>query len=114
MPIVAPRLSTSNTTTRTPPSITITSPNGGENWKAGSQQEIKWTSSGFTGPVQISVSYDGWAPNFWLIVEHSTPNDGSYMWQIPYSVKSSACVIRIQDAADGDPYDLSNAFFIRQ
>ena len=91
-------------------SITVTAPNGGETWVINTQQEIKWTSTNFTDPVKISVSYAGYSPQFWKTIVQSTPNDGSYMWTVPNNTAGD-CVIRIEDAADGDPYDLSDATF---
>jgi YD repeat-containing protein len=41
-----------------PPSITITSPNGGENWGYGTIQNITWTSTGIVGNVNIEYSTD--------------------------------------------------------
>jgi hypothetical protein len=39
--------------------ITVISPNGGENWALGSTQGIKWTSSGMTGNVRILLFKGG-------------------------------------------------------
>jgi hypothetical protein len=35
------------------PDITLTSPQGGENWKLGTQRNITWTSVGLTGNVKL-------------------------------------------------------------
>ncbi|MBL0062807.1 MAG: hypothetical protein IPP40_15315, partial [bacterium] len=40
------------------PSITVISPNGGENWTVGSQQTIRWTKSGNIGNVQVRIKRD--------------------------------------------------------
>jgi hypothetical protein len=90
--------------------ITLTSPNGGENWSGGSTHNIAWTSSGIAGNVRISISYDGYAPTFWLIMAANAANTGSYAWTVP-SVSSTRCVIRIADAASGTPYDVSDGMF---
>ncbi|MBN2009889.1 T9SS type A sorting domain-containing protein [candidate division KSB1 bacterium] len=91
--------------------ITLISPNGGENWQAGTQHEIKWNSSGFSDPIQISISFDGWGATYWLILAPGTDNDGSFMWTIPNNYKSTICVVRVQRASDHTLYDLSNAYF---
>jgi hypothetical protein len=38
------------------PKITLTSPNGGENWAIGSTQAITWTSTNMTGTVMINLN----------------------------------------------------------
>ncbi|MFQ5638290.1 MAG: T9SS type A sorting domain-containing protein [bacterium] len=88
--------------------LTLVTPNGGENWQVGAQQEIKWTSSNFTAPVHIEYSIDGNASH--LEVVSSTANDGSYLWTIP-NTPSSNCVVIISDASDGNPFDISNSTF---
>jgi hypothetical protein len=59
-----------------PKTITITSPNGGENWIVGSNQIITWTSSGTVGNVRIEYSTNNGAS--WSTVIGSTANDGSH------------------------------------
>ncbi|MFQ6112966.1 MAG: T9SS type A sorting domain-containing protein [bacterium] len=90
------------------PSITVVSPNGGEDWQVGTQQEIKWTSTNFTDPVKIEYSTDGGTS--YNDIETSTGNDGTHIWQVPNN-PSSQCRVRISDAADGDPSDTSDAVF---
>ncbi|HEX9972671.1 MAG TPA: right-handed parallel beta-helix repeat-containing protein, partial [bacterium] len=88
--------------------ITVTSPNGGEVWQASSEKEITWTSANFTGQVRIEGSIDG-GSTFEEIIK-STENDGSYMFVVP-NQESNSCVVKISDAADGDPFDVSDGFF---
>ncbi|MCK5145830.1 hypothetical protein KAR48_03690, partial [bacterium] len=40
------------------PAITVTAPNGGENWEVGSTQSIAWTSNKTSGNVKIEYSSD--------------------------------------------------------
>jgi hypothetical protein len=87
--------------------ISITSPDGGESWAAGSLQSITWTAN--TGPVQIAYSKNVGAD--WEIIVGSTENDGIYEWTVPDTVCSAARVL-ISDAADGDPIDISGLFSI--
>ncbi|MFC1795038.1 Ser-Thr-rich GPI-anchored membrane family protein, partial [Planctomycetota bacterium] len=61
--------------------ITVTSPNGGENWQRGTSQNIAWDSVGDVGSdVRIEL-YKGEALNLKII--SSTANNGSYDWSIP-------------------------------
>jgi len=45
--------------TITQPTITVLSPNGGENWRLARKHTITWTSSGVTEPLTISIWKDG-------------------------------------------------------
>jgi hypothetical protein len=64
--------------------ITVVSPNGGEIWPEGTNKEIKWSSTGNTGP---NVRIELWKGlSLYKVITSSTPNDGSYIWSIPYSI----------------------------
>jgi hypothetical protein len=90
------------------PKLMLSSPNGGENWEVGSNQNITWSSVNFTGNIKIEYSTDN--GNFWIDVISSAPNNGSYNWTIP-DISSSNCKVRISDAATGIPFDESNSKF---
>jgi len=89
------------------PTLTVTAPNGGESWAAGSSQNITWTTTGTIANVKIELSIDG-GTNYTTIVA-STANTGSYSWTVPSSA-SAACRIRVSDAAGGTS-DASNGSF---
>ena len=89
------------------PVITVTSPNGGEDWQVGSSQNITWTSSGITGNVHIEYSTNNGSD--WTDVIASTPDDGTHPWTIPDD-PSTNCLVRISEL-DGDPTDESDAVF---
>ncbi len=89
-------------------SITVTSPNGGESWTAGSSYTVKWTSGGTVGNVKIQYSANNGSK--WTTVTSSTANDGNYNWTVP-DTGSSQCLVRIREAADGSPSDTSDAVF---
>ncbi|MCK4225099.1 MAG: hypothetical protein KAX39_07950, partial [candidate division Zixibacteria bacterium] len=64
-----------------PESVTITSPNGGEDWCEGSAQSITWTSVNID-TVEIEYSTDGGST--WIAVVDKTPaGPGSYSWTVP-------------------------------
>ncbi|MCJ7508621.1 MAG: hypothetical protein MUO85_07835, partial [candidate division Zixibacteria bacterium] len=90
------------------PSITVTSPNGGEVWYVGENHNITWTSRSFTGSVKIEYSTNGGSS--WTTIIASTPDDGSHPWTIP-NYPTSQGKVRVSDAADGIPYDISDANF---
>ena len=88
-------------------SITVTSPNGGENWIAGSAHNINWTSTGTVGDVRIDYSTDNGSS--WVAVTPNTANDGAYTWNVS-NLPSSVCLIRVSET-DGNPADVSNSAF---
>ncbi|MCP4214162.1 MAG: hypothetical protein GY765_05875, partial [bacterium] len=87
--------------------VAVTSPNGGQVWTAGSQQEITWTSEGTLGNVSLDYSTDNGTT--WIPITSSTANDGAYSWTVPDSA-SSQCFLRVSET-DGTPTDISDAFF---
>jgi hypothetical protein len=92
----------------TQPTITVTSPNGGEGLTAGSTYTIKWTSTGTVGNVKIEYTSNNGSN--WSTITSSTSNDGAYSWKVP-NISSTKCKVRIKEAADGSPADTSNAVF---
>ncbi len=91
-----------------PPFVTVVSPNGGESWVVGSAQTIRWNSDGSFPNVKIEYSADNGGS--WQTVAASTANDGGLDWTIPNSASTST-LVRISDAADGDPSDVSDGVF---
>ena len=88
--------------------VQVTSPNGGESWIAGDQENITWTSSNVTN-VKIDYSTD--SGNLWLSVVASIPAvNGSYEWTIP-NTPSSQCLVRVSDAALASRFDISDGVF---
>nr|MBC8412625.1 hypothetical protein [bacterium] len=73
--------------------LNVISPNGGETWTVGESQEIKWNSVNAGANVSISLSRLGGDDPVMLTA--STPNDGSYMWNVTGPATSEA-VIRIE------------------
>ena len=91
------------------PSLTVTSPNGGENWNVDSSQVITWTSQGTVGNVMIDYSINNGGS--WITIVQSTENDGSYNWNVP-ATPSDNCLVRVSEMdGDGSPSDVSDAVF---
>jgi hypothetical protein len=92
-----------------PPSFTITSPNGGENWEAGSSHPITWTGTGSVDNVNIEYTTDNGAS--WETIDSSAVNNGSRNWTVPGTI-SESCLVRISESnKDGGPADASDAVF---
>ena len=90
------------------PTIIVTSPNGGENWQAGSTQIITWTSTGVTGTVQIQPYLNG-VPQ--TNIAASASNSGSYSWSIPSNYTPGTTYKIGISAMSGTVADLSNSYF---
>jgi len=90
------------------PALQLTSPNGGESWEVGSAHAITWSSQGSIPSVDLFYSIDNGVN--WTTMGSSTANDGTENWTIPNTI-ASECLVRVSDAADGDPVDVSNAVF---
>ena len=91
------------------PGITVTSPSSGEIWESGSSQTINWTNINFSDPVMIEYSIDGGSN--WNLIANNVSNSGVYAWTVVDALTSQA-QIRVSDAADGDPTDVSEDFII--
>ena len=90
------------------PTITVTSPNGVENWKVGEVDTIKWSSSYVTS---VKLEYTSDNGSNWTTVIASTPaSSGSYVWTVP-NTTSANCRVKISDVA-GNVADESDATFI--
>jgi hypothetical protein len=92
-----------------PPTLTVQSPNGGEQWKVGTSQTIRWTSSvPNQGSVKIELSRDGGTT--WQTIIGSTPNNGSKSWTVA-SPTSTKCRVRVTLLSDARATGTSNANF---
>ena len=98
-----------NFTLAAPPSITVTSPNGGEEWELGSSQNITWTSTNVTGNIKIMLYASG---NLYQTISSSESNDGNYSWSIPSTYnEGNNYQVRISSVSDPTVYDESDGNF---
>jgi hypothetical protein len=91
-------------------SLTVTSPNGGENWVRGTTQMITWTKSGSPGSyVKIEVLKANVVSR---ILSAKSMNDGSYGWVIPSTqTLGTDYKIRVTSTTYSTVTDSSNANF---
>ena len=62
----------------------LIAPNGGENWKRGKQQKIKWvTSLDKSENVKLDLLRNG---HNVITISGATPNDGSFSWKVPDNI----------------------------
>lgn len=90
-----------------PPSIRITSPNGGERWETETEQFITWTTTGEIGKVSIKYSIDNGSS--WMDIVSLPGNDGKHPWKVP-GTPSGNCLVRIEKIGGG-VFDKSKAVF---
>ena len=96
--------------TISPPSLSVTSPSGGETWYFGDYENITWTStSGISGNVDIDYSTNGVTGPWGEIIDNQ-PNSGSYPWTIPND-DSSSCRVRISEVGGVSEPGISAADF---
>ncbi|GEN11664.1 hypothetical protein MFU01_67010 [Myxococcus fulvus] len=88
-------------------SLTVTSPNGGESWTAGSARSIAWTSSGVSS-VRVEYTLNG---STWTTLSSSTSaSAGSLAWTLPTTASTTARV-RVTDTSNSSITDTSDAAF---
>ena len=87
--------------------IIITSPNGGEEWEAGTNQSITWVSAPTS--TRYSVHYSINNGGTWSTVTNSTYSN-SFSWNVP-NEPSNECLIRVRDYDNSCILDLSDEKF---
>lgn len=111
----------------TEPTITVTSPNGGENWTIGAVQPIVWTQS-LVDTVRIEYSTNNGST--WTVITTGVPglianeghsefsskspryidNLGTFNWTIP-NTPSTQCLVKISHKSNLATFDVSNGPF---
>jgi len=96
----------------TVPDLWVVTPHSASAWKADSSEFITWETSGriFVQNVDIEL-YDG--IEFKLSIVNNTPNDGIYLWFIPYDPKPGhEWSIKIKDSKNPSINGFSDHFEI--
>ncbi len=100
---------TSNSDFRIRCYLTVTSPNGGEQWRVGQSHNITWTTVGNLTNVKLEFSRDNFMTDFQEI-SALAPNAGTYSWTLPDTIHNSVKV-RVSDPDDYGARDDSDATF---
>jgi len=91
-----------------PPSMTLISPIGGENWRIGSTQNIMWTSTSISN---VKLEYTTNNGSDWMtIITSASASSGAYAWTVP-NTPSIICKVRISDASNPQLKDESSSTF---
>jgi len=79
-----------------PPSVTVTSPDGGEEWHAYSQEEITWETAEGDDPIDcIHLSYSTDNGSTWYNIDSGSEDAGVYLWDVP-NIHSVETLIRVR------------------
>jgi len=100
----------------TAPSVTVTSPNGGEDWTGGSSHEVTWTMDDPDDPaldVSLELSIDGGATYPYPLWSGTLPiGPQSSSWTLPRLDTTTARVrVRVVDPRGTGAFDVSDTDF---
>ncbi|MFN8395573.1 MAG: hypothetical protein U0176_13110 [Bacteroidia bacterium] len=87
----------------------MVTPNGGENWYAGTSQTITWVSMFQPNPT-VKLEYKHRWRHHKTTITNSAPNTGTYTWTVP-NTPSTTARVRISDTVSPLVNDMSNANF---
>jgi len=90
-----------------PPNLTVRYPNGGESLRAGTLQNLTWTSTNVDS-VKIEYSINNGVT--WNAIVKSFPSTGIFIWTVP-EVSSYQCLVRISGVSDNNIVDMSDNVF---
>jgi hypothetical protein len=88
-----------------PPSITVTSPNGGERWILGEIKAITWKAENWNGSVTISIRKPAncsatLQASEWKIAHLGPAASGQFMWPVGKNVSYNGCEVFNISAVD--------------
>lgn len=97
----------------TPPVVAVLSPNGGENWDAGSTHDITWAATDNFGVTAVDLEYSSDGGLTWpLVIAAGLANTGAYSWTLPVGNDPQSRVrVTAHDAAGHAGSDVSDGDF---
>lgn len=88
--------------------VTVSSPDGGENWEMGTTHSISW-SDNFDNQVSIKLYKND---SFVSTLTSSTPSDGNFNWTLSEAlVPDNDYKIKINSVDDSGVFDFSDGYF---
>ena len=88
-------------------SIKLTSPIGEESWQAGTTHNITWNGTAINS---VKIEFTSNNGTDWTTIANNLAGSGSYAWSLP-NINSTQCKVRVSDATDGVPSDVSTSAF---
>ncbi|MBE0645856.1 MAG: T9SS type A sorting domain-containing protein [Bacteroidetes bacterium] len=90
------------------PEVTLTVPNGGEEWQVATTHDVHWTSIAVD---RINLAYSTNNGRTWRPIESAVnARLGGYSWRVPITA-SDSCLLRIVSSDDVSVFDRSDAGF---
>lgn len=90
--------------------LELLTPNGGEEWKEGIANYIRWTRPSEPTEVLIEASVDYGATWFMVTGDAISSEDAEYLWT-PEGINSTECLVKVVDARDNTELDRSETAF---
>jgi len=94
--------------------IVVNSPREDDTWKRRTTQMIKWAYGSNLSGSTVNITLHGNDANPEVINDAVLINDGEYSWSIPPGQDIGRYRIKITSNFDGDVYDYSSYFYIRE
>ncbi len=92
--------------------LTLSSPNGGENWSTGTTQTISWSSTYFEDGVMVAISRQNGADNTWEVISGIIPsNINSFQWVVMGPATQTARIKIVNSRPGGSGEDISDGVF---
>jgi len=83
----------------------VTRPRGGETWRAGSIQDIRWLAAvppaQGAATVEIQLSTSG-PEGPWVVLASGLPDNGRFQWLVDPTVSSTSCRVKVLVTTDPD------------
>jgi len=84
------------------PVANVTSPDGGETWKAGSSHALAWSATDNVGVTSLDLAWSADGGANWNPIAAAAPNTGSYNWTVPGSGTTAGRVRVVAHDAAGN------------
>lgn len=92
-----------------PSGLTLTSPNGGERWQAGTAHTVTWTAANPDGFVNVDLYNNG---VLYKQIAQVAMSNGQYAWTVsPYLGDSTTYTVRVSSTTYPEVADASDAVF---
>lgn len=96
----------------TPPTVTVTAPNGGESWTGGQPNSITWIATDNDAVVGVDLYYRDGETEPWTLLAKAYGNWGTFNWFVQNTPATAARVrIVARDAVGNTGEDMSDATF---
>jgi len=92
------------------PTITLVSPNGGENYIVGELHNIVWTGTNLNSGIYIEASFNNGVSWQFVAWHTGNPTGGTYSWTTPNNITNQA-LIRVKYWDYPAAFDVSNTTF---